>query len=78
MVVVGGLGSVWGTLFGAAFITILPHFLGFWETYTDIIHGVILVMILIFLPQGFVSGLVDIIRLRWARRRLTAAAAPDA
>ena len=77
MVVVGGLGSVWGTLFGAAFITILPNFLGFLETYTDIIHGVILVMILLFLPQGFVSGLVDIIRIRWARRRLAAAASPD-
>jgi branched-chain amino acid transport system permease protein len=73
MVVVGGLGSVWGTLFGAAFITILPNFLGFLETYTDIIHGVILVVILIFLPQGFVSGLVDIIRIRWARRRLAMA-----
>jgi branched-chain amino acid transport system permease protein len=72
MVVVGGLGSVWGTLFGAAFITILPNFLGLLETYTDIIHGVILVVILLFLPQGFVSGLVDIIRLRWARRRLAA------
>ena len=70
MVVVGGLGSVWGTLFGAAFITILPNFLGFLETYTDIIHGVILVVILLFLPQGFMSGLADIIRIRWARRQL--------
>jgi branched-chain amino acid transport system permease protein len=70
MVVVGGLGSVWGTLFGASFITILPHFLGFLETYMDIIHGLILVVILLFLPQGFVSGLVDIIRIHYARRRL--------
>ena len=74
MVVVGGLGSVWGTLFGAAFITVLPHFLGFLENYMDIIHGLILVVILMFLPQGFVSGLIDIIRLRGARRRLAAAA----
>jgi len=73
MVVVGGLGSVWGTLFGASFITILPHFLGFLESYMDIIHGVILVVILLFLPQGFVTGLVDIIRIRWARRRLALA-----
>ena len=52
--------------------------LGFFETYTEIIHGVILVVILLFLPQGFVSGLVDLIRIRWARHRLAAAAAPDA
>jgi branched-chain amino acid transport system permease protein len=70
MVVVGGLGSVWGTLFGTSFITLLPHFLGFLENYSDIIHGLILVVILIFLPQGFVSGVRDILRTRWARRRL--------
>jgi branched-chain amino acid transport system permease protein len=75
MVVVGGMGSIWGTLFGVALITVLPHFLGVFETYYDIIHGVILVVILLFLPQGFVSGLVDLIKIRLARRRLAAAAA---
>ena len=75
MVVVGGLGSIWGTLFGVGLITILPHLLDFFETYTDIIHGLILVVILLFLPQGFITGLVDIIRVRLARRRLAAAAA---
>ncbi len=77
MVVVGGLGSVWGSLFGAAFITILPNFLGFLENYMDIIHGLILVVILLFLPQGFVSGLVDLVRIRWARRQLAVTAARE-
>ncbi len=72
MVVVGGMGSIWGTLFGVSLITLLPHLLDFFETYTDIIHGVILVVILLFLPQGFVSGLVDLVRTRLARRRLAA------
>jgi len=72
MVVVGGMGSIWGTLFGVAFITILPHALDFFETYNDLVHGVILVLILIFLPQGLVSGLVDLLKIRWARRRLAA------
>jgi branched-chain amino acid transport system permease protein len=70
MVVVGGMGSIWGTLFGAAFITTLPHFLGVFESYVDIIHGLILVVILLFLPQGFITGLVDLIRIRLARRRM--------
>jgi branched-chain amino acid transport system permease protein len=74
MVVVGGLGSIWGTLFGVGFITILPQVLDFFETYSDIIHGVILVVILLFLPQGFVTGLLDAVRVRMARRRLAAAA----
>jgi branched-chain amino acid transport system permease protein len=73
MVVVGGMGSIWGTLFGVGFITLLPHWLEFLETYYDIIHGLILVLILLFLPQGFITGLVDIIRVRLARHRLSSA-----
>jgi branched-chain amino acid transport system permease protein len=76
MVVVGGMGSIWGTLFGVSLITTLPHFLGFLESYMDIIHGLILVVILLFLPQGFVSGLVELLRIRLARRRLATAEAP--
>jgi branched-chain amino acid transport system permease protein len=72
MVVVGGMGSIWGTLFGVAFISLLPHLLDFLETYNDIIHGLILVIILLFLPQGLVSGLLDLLKTRLARRRLAA------
>lgn len=67
MVVVGGLGSVWGSLFGAAILTWLPEFVDLFEIYKEIIHGLILVIVLIFLPQGLVSGLVDIVRIRIAR-----------
>lgn len=72
MVVVGGLGSVWGTLLGAMFITLLPYYLEFMEAYFDLIHGLILVLILMFLPQGLVTGLWDHLRLTLARRRLGA------
>ena len=69
MVVVGGMGSIWGTLFGTAFITLLPEWIEALETYKDIIHGLILVMILLFLPQGLVTGIVDAVRTRIALRR---------
>lgn len=69
MVVVGGMGSVWGTLFGTAFITLLPEWIEALETYKDIIHGLILVMILLFLPQGLVTGIVDAVRTRIAVSR---------
>jgi len=72
MVVVGGMGSIWGTLFGVSFITLLPHYLEFLEAWFDIIHGLILVVILIFLPQGLITGLWDHLRLTLARRRLLA------
>ena len=73
MVVVGGMGSICGTLFGVSFVTVLPHFLEFAEDWFDIIHGLILVLILMFLPQGFVTGIVDAVRIRLARRRLVGA-----
>jgi branched-chain amino acid transport system permease protein len=78
MVVVGGLGSIWGTLFGVTFVVILPYFLEPLENYFDIIHGLILVLILMFLPQGFVTGLWDQLRIRLARRSLAREAARGA
>ncbi len=66
MVVVGGMGSIWGTLLGAALITLLPEWIEALDTYKDIIHGLILVLILLFLPQGLVTGIVDMVRKRIA------------
>jgi len=48
----------------------LPYLLESLENYFDIIHGLILVLILLFLPQGFVTGLCDQVRVYMARRRL--------
>ncbi len=69
MVVVGGMGSVWGTLFGTALITLLPEWIEALDRYKDIIHGLILVLILLFLPQGLVTGISDAIRSRFALNR---------
>lgn len=73
MVVVGGLGSVWGTMVGVSLLTLLSHYLEFLESYFDLFHGAILVAILLFLPEGLTTGLVDRLKLAWARRQLTAA-----
>ena len=64
MVVVGGMGSVWGTLFGTTLITLLPEWIETLEQFKDIAHGSILVLILLFLPQGLVTGIVDAVRTR--------------
>ncbi len=75
MVVVGGMGSIWGTVFGAAFLTLLPEWMEFFDTYKDFVHGGILVLVLMFLPQGLISGLTDMIRVRMALRGRDHAAA---
>lgn len=69
MVVLGGMGSIWGSLFGAAFITLLPEWIEVFETYKDFVHGGIVVLVLMFLPQGFITGLVDMFKNRSALRR---------
>jgi branched-chain amino acid transport system permease protein len=69
MVVIGGMGSIWGSLFGAGFITLLPEWIGALEISKDFIHGGILVLVLMFLPQGLVCGLVDMVKIRLALKK---------
>jgi branched-chain amino acid transport system permease protein len=69
MVVVGGLGSVWGSLFGTALIVLMPEYLEFFETYKDIIHGLILVLVLTLFPQGLITGLQYLAKLKIVQRR---------
>lgn len=78
MVVIGGMGSIWGSLFGAGLMTLLPEWLDVFETYKDLIYGGILVLVLMFLPQGLVTGLVDNIKVKLARRKLKEQEAADA
>ena len=69
MVVVGGMGSIWGTLFGTGLITLLPEWIAALENYKDIVHGLILVLILLFMPHGLVTGIVEMVRTRIALNR---------
>jgi branched-chain amino acid transport system permease protein len=59
MVVIGGVGSLWGSLAGAAFVTVLPHVLGPLEGYKDILHGLIVVATLLVSPRGLLGGLAE-------------------
>ena len=69
MVVIGGMGSLWGSLAGAAFVTALPHLLGPLEDSKEIIHGLIVVGILLVLPRGLLAELVTLAKSRLAQRR---------
>jgi branched-chain amino acid transport system permease protein len=67
MVVIGGVGSLWGSLAGAAAVTLLPHLLGPLEEYKEILYGLVVVGILLVFPRGLLSGLMDQARLALAR-----------
>jgi len=65
MVVVGGMASIWGSLLGAAVLTVLPELLTVFHDYEVIIFGAILMVVTIFLPRGLVRGILDL----WEFRR---------
>lgn len=52
MVIVGGMGSLWGSLFGAAILTFISEALHVAKQYHIIAYGVFLSLMLIFLPEG--------------------------
>jgi branched-chain amino acid transport system permease protein len=62
MVVIGSLGSLWGAIFGAALLTSLPEFLVVFENYETSVFGLILILVMIFMPKGLMRGLEDVIK----------------
>lgn len=55
MVVIGGVGSIWGAFLGAALITFLPEWLACLEDFDILAYGLILLVIVIFSPDGLVG-----------------------
>jgi len=60
MVVLGGMANVWGAVIGALFLTILPEYLRIFENIEIILYGGILIVFIIFLPEGIAGGLVKL------------------
>ncbi len=57
MVVLGGMASVFGSIVGAAVLTMLPQLLSSFEGMETIVFGVILMVTMIALPKGLVPTL---------------------
>ncbi len=56
MVIVGGMGSLWGSLFGAGVLTFISEALHVAKQYHIIAYGVFLCLVLVFLPEGILMG----------------------
>jgi len=69
MVVIGGLGSVYGSFLGAALLTLLPEFLRAAQDYDIIIYGAMLMLMVMFMPGGLVRGIPDLFKFvfKWNR-----------
>ncbi len=56
MVIVGGMGSIWGAVAGALLLTILPETLRGFQDYNILIYGGILLFIMLFMSGGLFGG----------------------
>ncbi len=61
MVILGGMGSIWGSYFGGSLLSILPEVLHSIEDYNIIIYGLLLIIIMFFLPKGVIPTLSEYI-----------------
>ncbi|HMC05704.1 MAG TPA: branched-chain amino acid ABC transporter permease, partial [Actinomycetota bacterium] len=60
MVVLGGMGNVWGSIVGAAVIVVVPEVIRTvvpsFQQYRFLVFGAVLVIVMIYRPQGVIPS----------------------
>lgn len=81
MVMLGGSGSMWGAVIGAAFYVFVPDRLSLFSEYREFVYGGLLLLVVLVLPDGLIGIFVkvrdvvsDQVSRRWGSGR---AATPD-
>ena len=68
MIALGGMHNLWGAVIGAGIITFLNYeWLHYFEEFEVIVYGAILLVVVIFLPDGL-AGLPDMLKKRLGKR----------
>ena len=57
MVIIGGLGSIYGSFLGAGILTMLPELLRVFQDFDIVIYGLMLILITMYMPGGLISGI---------------------
>jgi len=58
IVVLGGIGTFWGPLIGATIVVLISEgFRSFFSTASLLIYGVLIVLVILFLPRGVVGSI---------------------
>lgn len=70
MVILGGLGSVWGGMLGAGILRILSEYVTAFREYGPIIYGLILITMVLFIPNG-IAGLLGFLSGLFQRQKNT-------
>ena len=60
MAVIGGMASIWGAIFGAAAVTLSKEFLHGFGELDVVAYGLVLIVIMIFMPRGLAPAIWDL------------------
>jgi branched-chain amino acid transport system permease protein len=71
MIILGGLGSIVGSIIGAIVLTILPESLRAFAEYRMVIYSLLLIILMITRPQGLLGSNATVKNLRKRIRRMT-------
>lgn len=61
MPILGGLGKIWGVVIGAMFFSIVPEILRKFKHFDALIYGGVLVIVVMYLPNGLYGGLLSLV-----------------
>ena len=63
MVVIGGIGTIRGPVVGGILLSFLPEFLRFADNYRSLVYGLLLVLMVRFMPEGLIGINSPLVRL---------------
>jgi branched-chain amino acid transport system permease protein len=61
MVVIGGMASIWGAVFGAGAVTLFSEYLRSRQELSPVIFGLVLMAVMVFLPDGLWRGMANLV-----------------
>jgi branched-chain amino acid transport system permease protein len=67
MVLAGGWGTILGPIIGAIVLTYLPEWLRVLQDYRMSLYGAILILIILFMPQGVLGLISRLSSLLWRK-----------
>ena len=72
MIVLGGLGNIWGALLGAFILSLLPEFLRGFDIYRMLLFGISMILLMLLRPQGILGEgrLREELKMRKRRRKV--------
>ena len=67
MAFIGGIGSYFGPVYGAAILTIIDEVASAYTEHFELVTGIIFILVVMFAPMGF-SGFLSYVKTKWSAR----------